>query len=158
MKDLEQRNQKIVTMYQEGKSPKEISRAVGLGYLRVRQILRAAGVLPVREYGTPGRPPKIENAQEVLYKFICDYMKKNGGNPPSYQAMMEETGIPSSGSVRQSLNRLVEEGKVRLKPGEKYIQIVGSEWLSPEEVVKYRMTQELIHLSKPGSDRLSVGA
>lgn len=55
---------------------------------------------------------KVKNAQEVIYRYICQKQQENG-YPPTVREICEGVGLSSPASVHRYLNLLAEEGLIQ---------------------------------------------
>lgn len=80
-----------------------------------------------------------EKFRQEVYECIVDFWKKNGVSP-SQRDIIANTRLTSTSVVTYIVDELVENGLL-LKVGgnmtRRTIVVVGSRWLSPEEVLEY---------------------
>ena len=75
------------------------------------------------------RNNSFHNYDKVV-DFVIEYKTEHNGNSPAYEQIMEACGIVSKSHVKYILNKLQEEGKLELEPGNaRSISVPGGQWV-----------------------------
>jgi SOS-response transcriptional repressor LexA len=72
--------------------------------------------------------PNRKHSRQLIFDFIVSYKCANDGNSPSLREIMTACGVTSSSNMQFILNNLVDENLIRIRPGQRNIQVVGGCW------------------------------
>lgn len=73
---------------------------------------------------------------EAVYRYIVEYKRRHDGNSPSTREIAQACSVPHGSTLRSLLEKLARARRIRLREdlGTRGIEIVGGQWVPPEEV------------------------
>jgi SOS-response transcriptional repressor LexA len=72
------------------------------------------------------RTPQGNDKADEVYNFIIQYKEAHDGHSPFVRAIMRECDLSSTSHVRYYLDRLAQDGLIRLE--DRRIIVVGGKW------------------------------
>ena len=76
------------------------------------------------------KPYKSFYNYDLVVEFVIQYKMEHNGNSPAYDQIMEACDISTKSHVKYILDRLQEDGKIELEPGNaRSISVYGGEWV-----------------------------